>query len=147
MLSVLLTLALAGAPIQAGQSAQGSASPSAASAADVLGTVRITQSVLANGKPLPPGSYQIRLTHEGLPPNPGQSAEAERYVELVANGTVVAREVAIVMTDESPSAIGTSSASSGVGKPRVEMLKGGEFLRVSVRRGNERYLIHFPVAP
>ena len=30
---------------------------------------------------------------------------------------------------------------------RVEMLKGGEFLRISLKRGSERFLIHLPVAP
>jgi hypothetical protein len=29
----------------------------------------------------------------------------------------------------------------------VELLKGGEFLRISVRRGTERYLVYLPVVP
>ena len=116
----------------------------AQSASMTLGTVRITQPVLAHGQPLAPGTYEVRLTAESLPPNPGQSPDAVRVVEFVKDGQVIAREAAEVMTAEG-SVVGTAGGA-GSSKPRVEILKGGEFVRVSAMRDGMRYLIHLPVA-
>jgi hypothetical protein len=110
--------------------------------AAALGTVTITQPVLADGKTLQPGTYEIRDTGEHVDPLPGQSEDAQAYIEFIANGTVVAREVAEVMP-AAPAAVGTSGGPGA--RARVHMLKGGDFLRVSVNRGGERYLIHLPV--
>ena len=115
-------------------------------AASMLGTVRITQPVMAGGKMLQPGTYEIRDTGEHVTPLPGQSADAQTYVEFVANGMVMARDVAELMQDE-PGPVGTSGTSGGTSsRPRVDMLKGGDFMRVSMSRGSERLLIHLPVA-
>jgi hypothetical protein len=109
-----------------------------------LGTVRITQPVRAHGQLLAPGSYEVRLTDEFLPPNPGQSPDAVRVVEFAKDGQVVARDAAEVMTPEG-SVVGTSGGA-GSSTPRVEMLKDGEFVRVSTTRDGKRYLIYLPVA-
>lgn len=114
--------------------------------AGTLTAVHITQSVLANGKPLPPGLYELRLTNNRPTPLPGQSQDAGHWVEFVANGNVVAREVAEVLRDDDLPSVGASSVPARDGT-RVELLKGGEFLRISVRRGSERYLVYLPVAP
>jgi len=111
--------------------------------AAALGTVRLTQPVMAGGKMLQPGTYEMRDTGEHGMPLPGQSAEAQTYVEFVANGTVMARELAELMPGQA-TPVGTSGGSSA--RPRVELLKGGDFLRVSTSHGGERYLIHLPVA-
>jgi hypothetical protein len=116
----------------------------AQSASMTLGTVRITQPVRAHDQPLAPGTYEVRLTDESLPPNPGQSPDAMRVVEFVKDGQVIARDAAEVMAAEG-SVVGTAGGA-GSSKPRVEMLKGGEFLRVSAMRDGMRYLIHLPVA-
>ena len=116
----------------------------AQSASVTLGTVRITQPVLAHGQPLAPGTYEVRLTDQSVPPNPGQSPDAVRVVEFVKDGQVIARDAAEVMTAEG-SVVGTAGGA-GSSKPRVEMLKGGEFVRVSAMRDGMRYLIHLPVA-
>ena len=116
----------------------------AQSASMTLGTIRITQSVLAHGQPLAPGTYDVRLTGESLPPNPGQSPDAVRVVEFVKDGQVIARDAAEVMTAEG-SVVGTAGRA-GSSKPRVEMLKGGEFVRVSATRDGMRYLIYLPMA-
>jgi hypothetical protein len=110
----------------------------------MLGTVRITQPVMAGGKMLQPGTYEIRDTGEHATPLPGQSADAQTYVEFVANGTVMARDIAELMQDEPGRPVGTSGGTSS--RPRVETLKGGDFLRVSMSRGSERLLIHLPVS-
>jgi hypothetical protein len=117
-----------------------------AQATDVLATVRVTQPVLADGKPLPAGVYEIRLTSERPAPAAGSSTDAQRVVEFVAGGTVVARDVAEVLRDGDVTAAGASALPVRIGT-RVELLKGGEFLRISVKREGERYLIHLPVVP
>lgn len=111
--------------------------------ANVLATVRIPTAVLANGEPLLPGTYELRLTQDRPAPSPGQSLDARQWVEFVAKGKVVAREVAEVLHDNDLPAVGASSvpARSGI---RVEMLKDEEFLRVSVKREHDRYLIYLP---
>jgi hypothetical protein len=114
-------------------------------AASVLGTARITQPVMAGETMLQPGTYEIRLTGEHMAPLPGQSEDAVQQIEFIANGTVAARYAAEVMTaGDVP--VGTSGLSDTPARARVEMLKGDDFLRVSMTRGGERYLIHLPVA-
>ena len=120
--------------------------PASTGTTEVLATVRITHSVLANGKPLPGGTYELRLANERPTPLVGQSPDAERWVEFVANERVVARERAVVLRDDDLPPVGASSVRSRVGT-RIEMLKGGEFLRISVKREGERYLVYLPVAP
>jgi hypothetical protein len=126
--------------------AMGQETQPSSGSAGALATVQITQSVLANGKRLPAGLYELRLTNERPTPLPGQSPEAELWVEFVANGNVIAREVAAVLRDDDLPAVGASSLPAREGT-RVELLKGGEFLRISVKRGTERYLVYLPVAP
>jgi hypothetical protein len=109
----------------------------------VLGTARITQPVLVGGMRIGPGTYQIRVTGEHLQPLPGQSEDAGQEFELVANGQVVARDFAEVLPG-SAAPVGTTGGADG--RARVELLRGGEFVRVSATRGGERYLIHLPVA-
>jgi hypothetical protein len=118
----------------------------APSDADVLATVRIAVAVRAGGNPLPVGTYDIRLTQEHPTPLPGQSRDAQQWVEFVADGTVIAREIAEVLRDDDLPAVGASSQAVRPGT-RVEMLKGGESLRISVKRDRERYLIYLPVMP
>ncbi len=111
---------------------------------NVLATVRIMTAVMANGAPLPPGTYDVRLTQERPTPVVGQSAEARQWVEFVAKGKVVGREIAEILRDNDLPAVGASSVRVPDGT-LVEMLKGGEFLRVSVKREGEQYLVYLPV--
>ena len=107
-----------------------------------LGSVRITHAVEVRGATLQPGSYEIRLTGEHVMPLPGQSANAEQRIEIVADGQVVARDAATVIPVSAAAVVGTSGDDTF---GRMEMLKGGEFLRASFIRGNERFLIHMAV--
>jgi hypothetical protein len=108
-----------------------------------LGTVRITQPVLAGGQILQPGAYEVRLTGEHVTPLPGQSEEAEQVVEFVSGGRVAARDVAEVMPG-SAGPIGTTGGAAG--SARVERLKADDFVRVSMSREGERFLIYLPLA-
>jgi hypothetical protein len=109
----------------------------------VLGTVRITQAVMAGGQILESGTYEMRLTGEHVDPLLGQSADAEQMVEFVKDGRVMARDVAEVMPG-STRAVGTSGSASS--QARVERLKADDFVRVSMNREGERYLIYLPIA-
>jgi hypothetical protein len=111
---------------------------------NVLATVRIPAAVMVNGTPLPAGTYVIRLTQERPTPPAGQSPDAQRWVEFAADGKVVAREIAEVLRDDDLPQVG-ASARPAVSGTRVDMLKGGEFLRISVKRDRERYLVYLPV--
>lgn len=111
---------------------------------NALATVRITTAVMANGTPLPAGTYDIRLTEERPALLSGQPQDTQRWVEFATNGKVVAREIAEVLRDDDLPEVGASSVAARAGT-RVEMLKGGEFLRISVKPARERYLIYLPV--
>jgi hypothetical protein len=115
----------------------------ASSDENLLATVRIPTTVMANGTPLAPGTYELRLTQERPTPAPGQSWNDERWVEFVASGKVVARESAEILRDDDLPAVGASSVPARKGT-RVEMLKEGDFLRISVKRDRERYLLYLP---
>ena len=105
-----------------------------------LGTVRITVPVAAGGAVLQPGVYEVRDTGQHTMPMPGQSADAQVRIEFVKNGQVVATDVAEVMMNETGT-VGTSGATSRL---RFEMLKGGDFARISGSHEGARYLIHLP---
>lgn len=116
----------------------------------VLGTVSIPRAVIADGKPLPAGRYTVRLTADtASTPAPGATQALERWVEFVRGGEVRGRELAsIVPADEVKMTMPGPDMPGGVGRSgsRVEMLKGGEFLRVWIARGGNNYLIHLPPA-
>lgn len=57
---------------------------------------------------------------------------------------MVACEIPIILRDDDLPATGASSRRVPSGT-RVELLKGGDWLRVSVKREKERYLIYLPV--
>ena len=114
----------------------------------VLGTVSIPRAVLADGKPLPAGRYTIRLTAQTAEPTvPGQQANLNRWVEFVQGGQVRGREVvSIVPADEESQTMPGPDMPGRMGRTgsRVEMLKGGEYLRVWIARAGHNYLLHLP---
>jgi hypothetical protein len=105
-------------------------------------TVTLSQPVLADGKPLAPGKYEITITDERPRTASGVSSEGQRVVEFTQGGKVVAREIAEVFAaGERP--VGTSG-STGSSSAQVQRLSGGEFVRVAITEGGSRYLIHLP---
>ena len=116
-----------------------------ASAGTSLGTVHLTKKLMADGKPLPAGTYQVRLTSDEPKPAVGQSPNSERYVEFVRGGKVVGREVATVVSAEDIGSIAEGrkpKANSSI----VQMLKGGDYWRVWINRGGNNYIINMPPA-
>jgi hypothetical protein len=108
-----------------------------------LGTVNVTKKVMADGKPLTPGSYQVRLTNDAPKPGAGQAPDAETYVEFVRGGKVVAREVATVIPDSEIAKI-AKGKKPGRNSASTELLKGGDYYRIWINRGGNNYLINLP---
>ena len=104
-----------------------------------MATVRIPDGLMAEGKPLPAGIYELIITDERPAAEAGVPSENQRWVEFVQGGKVVAREIAEMFPDaERP--VGTSGSNSA--HAVVQPLRGGEFVRVAVNAGGARYLIH-----
>jgi hypothetical protein len=129
---------------------QGASAAQVPAGETVLGTVSIPRAVMADGKPLPAGRYTVRLTAQtATSPAPGALPELERWVEFVQGGQVRGRElVSIVPAEEVKMTMPGPDMPGRVGRTgsRVEMLKGGEFLRVWIARGGHNYLLHLPPA-
>ena len=109
-----------------------------------LGTVRLGRSVVADGKVLPTGSYTLRVGTAAVTPVIGQGPDSEKWVEFLQGGEVKGRELSSVIaaTDVKAAVNGTPPA---VNSSKVELLRGGEYLRVWVNRGGYQYLIHLLV--
>ena len=110
-----------------------------------LGTVHLVKKVMADGKPLAAGTYQVRLTTDEPKPGVGQEAGAERYVEFVKGGKVAGRELATVIKAEDIGKIAKGKKPKP-GTSSVELLKGGDFYRVWINKGGTNYLINMPPA-
>ena len=147
--AVASVLFVAGAAAYSPTETQGGSSAQVPTGETNLGTVSIPRAVMADGKPLPAGRYTVRLTAQTASPAPGALAELERWVEFVQGGQVRGRElVSIVPAEEVKMTMPGPDMPGGVGRTgtRVEMLKGGEFLRVWIARAGHNYLIHLPPA-
>ena len=111
-----------------------------------LGTVRLPRGVTADGKPMPAGTYQVRLTAQQAAPEAVGTTEAlERWVEFTQGKNVRGREVvSIVPQNEIKMVVKDAPPASGGSK--VQVLRGNDYLRVWINRGGNHYLIHFPIA-
>jgi len=118
----------------------------AQTSATALGSVTLGRNVMADGKPLAAGTYQVRLTTESPKPGAGQTPESERYVEFVRGGKVMGREAASIVPQADIAQIADSKRQPAAGSSRVELLKGDDYLRVWINRGGTNYLIHLPTA-
>ena len=119
--------------------------PSAPEGQVVLGSVHLPKGVKADGKSLPAGTYQVRLTSETAgPPAKGQSATLERWAEFVKAGKVVGREVVTIVPQAEIGKV-QKDAPPRAGASKVETLKGGDYVRVWINKGGNHYLMHFAV--
>jgi hypothetical protein len=110
-----------------------------------FGNVHLPQPVLANGQPLAAGTYQVRITTERPAPAIGQSPTGECWVEFMKSGALAGREVASVVSAEDIGAV----ANGPEPKPnavRVDLLKGGEYLRVWMNNAGTHYIVNLSVA-
>ena len=111
-----------------------------------LGTVHLPKGLKADGKDLPAGTYQVRLTAEEAKPDAKGSSEVlERWVEFVQGGQVKGREVvSIVPAPETKLVQKDTPPPSGGSK--IETLKGGDYMRLWINKGGSYYLVHFAKA-
>ena len=111
-----------------------------------LGSVRLPTAVMADGKRLSAGTYQLRLTGETAKrPVVGQLEKLERWVEILEGSEVKARAMASIV----PGAA-IKQVAEGVppepGNHRVEQLKGGDYLRVWINKNGDQVLLNLPLA-
>jgi hypothetical protein len=118
--------------------------PTAPAGEMALGSVRLTRAVTADGKPLPAGTYQVRLTgQEAQPRATGASESLERWVEFVQRGAVKGREVVTIVPQAEIKMV-VKDAPPRPGASKVQVLRGNDYLRVWINRGGNHYLIHLP---
>ncbi len=121
-------------------------SPAAPAGEVALGSVHFAKGVKADGKALAAGTYQVRLTAQAAnPPAKGQSDGLERWVEFTQGGQVKGREV-VTIIPQSEIAQVQKDTPPGANGSKVELLKGGDFVRVWIRKGSNHYLLHLPTA-
>jgi hypothetical protein len=110
-----------------------------------LGTVRIPKGVKADGKPLPAGTYQVRLTSDTASQEAkGQTKSLERWAEFVKGGKVAGREVVTIVPQADISKV-QKDTPPRANSSKVETLKGGDYVRVWINKGGNHYLMHLPV--
>jgi hypothetical protein len=111
-----------------------------------LGLVHLGKGVKADGIALSAGTYQVRLTAQDATPDAkGQTASLERWVEFVQKGQVKGREV-VTIVPQAEIALVQKDAPPHANTSKVEMLKGGNYMRLWINKGGNHYLVHFPVA-
>ena len=109
-----------------------------------LGSVHLPKGVKVDGKSLPAGTYQVRLTaQQATPDAKGQTVAAERWVEFVRGGKVLGREV-VTIVPQAEIGLVQKDTPPGRNGSRVDTLKGGDYVRVWINRGGNYYLIHLP---
>ena len=114
-------------------------------AQDMLGSVTLGRPVIADGRPLAAGAYQVRLTSQQAQPSAaGQSPQLERWVEFVQDGQVKGREVASIVPDADIDEV-ADGPRPGPNASRVDLLRGNEYVRVWINRDGNHYLLHLPV--
>jgi hypothetical protein len=99
----------------------------------------------SDGKPLAAGTYQVRLTNDQPTAAVGESPGAERWVEFVNDGKAAGREIATVIA---AAALGTI-VKGPQAKPngsRVDLLKGGDYIRVWINKSGTNSLVNLPRA-
>jgi len=111
-----------------------------------LGSVRLTKDVMADGKKLAAGTYQVRVTSQVASPDAkGQTAALERWLEFMQGGQVKGREVVTIVPQADLSLVEKDSPPQA-NSSKFELLKGGDYTRLWINRGGNHYLVHFPTA-
>jgi hypothetical protein len=111
-----------------------------------LGTVRLPISVVADGGPLRPGTYRLRLTGEAAKPAVvGHAEKLERWVEFLQGSDVKGRAVASIVPGSAIRRV-AESAPPRPGRSRVDRLKGDDYLRVWFNKGGDHVLLHLAIA-
>jgi hypothetical protein len=109
--------------------------------------VHLAKATTADGKPLPAGTYQVKLTaQEAKPDAKGASENIERWVEFSQKGAVKGREVVSIVPQAEVKNVVKDTPPPANGAPKVQMLKGNDYVRVWFNKGGNHYLIYFPAS-
>jgi hypothetical protein len=119
------------------------ASDTTAPPAGAVMSVRIPKQVMADGKALPAGTYQLRVTDQSPSPVVGQTPAETRWVEFVQGGQVKGREVGTIKSTTEAKRI-AKQGLPGVGQAKIQTLFGNDYLRVWINKGGTNYLVHLP---
>ena len=116
--------------------------PTAPTGEVALGSIKLPRAVTADGKPLPAGTYTVRVTAEVAKPEAiGTTEELQRWAEFRQGNQVRGREVvSIVPAAEAKIVVKDAPPPSGGSK--VQVLRGNEYVRVWFNRGGTHYLIN-----
>lgn len=106
-----------------------------------IGSVKIG-SVMADGKPLAAGTYALRVSDEMPAKVVGQTLDESRWIEFTQGGQVKGRELATVLSKDALKDLTKKAAAPAAGSAKVQLLKGGDYIRVWVNAGGTQYLIH-----
>jgi hypothetical protein len=128
------------APTQ--QPTTGASDTSAPAAGNVM-SVTIPKKVMADGKALAAGTYQIRVTDQSPSPVVGQTPAETRWVEFVQGGQVKGREVGTIKSTTEAKRI-AKQGLPGAGQAKVQTLFGNDYLRVWINKGGTNFLVHLP---
>ena len=120
-------------------------SPPAPTGEIVLGSARIPRGVMADGKPLPAGTYQVKVTaQEARPEAVGTTEPLERWSEFLQRGASKGREVVIIVPQSEIKMV-VKDTPPRPGAPRVQTLRGNEYVRVWFNKDGNHYLIYLPM--
>jgi hypothetical protein len=109
-----------------------------------LGKVHLPKAVTADGKPLPAGTYDVKLTaQEASPAAVGTSKTLERWVEFAQGGTVKGREVVSIVPQAEIKMV-VKDAPPAANAAKVQVLRGNEYVRVWINKAGNYFLIHLP---
>ena len=89
----------------------------------MLGTVHLTKKVMADGKPLAPGTYQVRLTSDAPKPAIGETPNAEKYVEFLRSGKVVVEDELVAGAQADVVAPDLIAATDGVDESNPQAVR------------------------
>ena len=125
-------------------SAQAAAPKAQASSASSLGSINIPKAVMADGKPLPAGTYSLRVSTDPVTPVSGQSPDQAKWVEFMQGGQVKGRELATVLSTADAKQIAKQGLPAA-GTAKIEALKGDagdNYMRIWINHGGMNYLVH-----
>ena len=109
--------------------------------AQSLGSVRLPQRVMADGKPLAAGTYTVRISSDAVTPVVGQGPNSEKWVEFLQGTEVKGRELATVVSGPDVKAVAKGELPA-TGAARVQVLRGADYLRVWINSDGTQYLVH-----
>ena len=97
----------------------------------------------ADGKELPAGTYQVRLTADEAKPDAKGSSEEARALGRVREGRQGRRPRGrLDRAGHRSQARPEGHARRPSGGSKVETLKGGDYIRVWINKGGNYYLVH-----